>query len=269
MMKKGLLGAALAAGGLYLVFGTAAPSYVRTAYHKVRHSAKDAVPIQFEIDRARDVIAALEPAILENREILARAEVDVEDLQKQITDVEKTLDGEKHTMMTLREGIETGNLRLAKNSSVRYTVDEAKADLAGRLDHYKYVCKMLEDKRTTLKAKEKAVQNARAKLTEMANTKRSLGAQLEKIKAQVEAIESTQAQNEFTFDDSALSRAKQSVAELETRLKVKSRVAEMEGRYPADSLPIIDSNRDVIKEFDAEFSGSTKDAKIGGDRKSL
>ena len=63
MVKKGLLGAALAAGALYLVFGTSAPSYVRTAFHKVRHNAKDAVPVQFEIDRARDEIAALEPAI--------------------------------------------------------------------------------------------------------------------------------------------------------------------------------------------------------------
>ena len=40
-----------------------APSYVRTAFHKVRHNAKDAVPLQFEIDRAREEIASLEPAI--------------------------------------------------------------------------------------------------------------------------------------------------------------------------------------------------------------
>jgi hypothetical protein len=47
MVKKGLLGAALTAGGLFLVFGTSAPSYVRTAFHKMRHNAKDAVPVQF------------------------------------------------------------------------------------------------------------------------------------------------------------------------------------------------------------------------------
>jgi hypothetical protein len=35
IMKKGLLGAALSAGALFLVFGTSAPSYVRTAFHKV------------------------------------------------------------------------------------------------------------------------------------------------------------------------------------------------------------------------------------------
>ena len=81
VMKKGLLGAALTAGALYLAFGTSAPSYVRTAFHKVRHTAQDSVPIQFEIDRAKEVIANLEPAILNNREELARGEVDVEHLE--------------------------------------------------------------------------------------------------------------------------------------------------------------------------------------------
>ena len=271
MVKKGLLSAALTAGGLYLVFGTSAPSYVRTAFHKVRHSAKDSVPIQFAIDQARDEITQLEPAILENRETLARAEVDVEHLQREIAAVEKALEGERTTMMTLREGINTGDLRLAKNSSVRYTVDDAKADLAGRFDHYKNVNKILDEKRTTLKAREQAVQGASAKLMEMATMKRALATKLEQIQARLQAIEATQEKSEFTFDDSALSRAKATMADLEKRVEVKARLAEMEGRYPADSLPIIGigSDRDVIKEFDAEFGGPTKDGKNGGDKKSL
>ena len=52
LVKKGVLGTALGAGALFLVFGTSAPSYVRTAFHKVRHKAQDRIPTQFEIDRA-------------------------------------------------------------------------------------------------------------------------------------------------------------------------------------------------------------------------
>ena len=44
MVKKGVLGAALGAGTLFLVFGTSAPSYVKTAFHKVRQNVKDSVP---------------------------------------------------------------------------------------------------------------------------------------------------------------------------------------------------------------------------------
>ena len=50
MIKKGLLGAALAAGTLFLVFGTSAPSYVKTAFHKMRQTAKDSIDPRFEID---------------------------------------------------------------------------------------------------------------------------------------------------------------------------------------------------------------------------
>ena len=99
MMKKGLLGAAVLAGTSYLVFGTSAPSYFRTAFHKARHAAHDAVPIQFEIDRAKEEIANLEPAILNNREELARAEVDVEQLDREVAAVRSNLDKEKGAMV--------------------------------------------------------------------------------------------------------------------------------------------------------------------------
>src|SRR5438270_293645 len=139
MVKKGVIGAALTAGALYLVLGSHAPSYVRTAFHKVRHSAKSSVPIQFDIERARDEIAALAPAIDNNKEELARAEVDVEHLQSEIATVRTNLEGEKKAMLALRDGLSTGDLRLA--GRVSYTAEEVKADLARRLDHYKNVSK--------------------------------------------------------------------------------------------------------------------------------
>lgn len=261
MVKKGLVGAALSAGALYLVFGTSTPSYVKTAFHKVRHSAKDSVPIPFEIERARQEINNLEPAILENRETLARAEVDVEHLEREITTVKANLTNEHKAMLALRNGIDAGELRLAGHSNVRLTADEVKGELAHRLDHYRNVSNILKDKEATLKARQMAVAGARRKLAEMANQKRLLATKLETIQAKLQAIEASEDKNEFHFDDSALARAKQSVSELERRLEVKARVAEMEGHYSDTGLPLaVEPGRDVVKEFDAEFGGSVKEA---------
>jgi chromosome segregation ATPase len=265
MVKKGLLGAALSAGALYLVFGTSAPSYVRTAFHKVRHSAKDSVPVQFEIDRAKEEIANLEPAILNNREELARAEVDVEYLDREIATTRDTLAKEKKAMLAIRESLSTGDLKLA--GRVSYTAGEVKIELANRLDHYRNVTRILEEKETTLKARQKAVAAARLKLTEMANQKRLLATRVESIQARLQAIEATQEKNEFTFDDSALARAKQTVSDLEKRLEVKARVAEMEGHFSNTGLPLeIEPGRDVIKEFDTEFGHEGKTAAKTGDK---
>jgi len=255
IVKKGVLGAALSAGALYLAFGTLAPTYMRTAFHKVRHSAKDAVPVQFEIDVARDQIAALEPAILENRETLARSEVDVEHLDREIATIKTNLEKERKGMVALRENLKTGDMKLAKNSSVSYTTDEVRGALAQRLDHYNNVKKILENREATLKARKEAVVAARAKLADMAAQRESLATKLEAIQAQLESIQTAADKNEFHFDDSALARAKQSVSDLERRLEVKARVAAMEGNFPGAALNLSpEPGRDVVKEFDEQFT---------------
>jgi len=254
MVKKAILGAALSAGTSYLAFGTSAPSYVRTAFCRVRHNAKDAVPVQFEIDRARGEIANLEPAIKDNIEALARAEVDVEHLDREIVAVRSNLETEKKTLLVLRQRLETGDFRLAGHGHVNYTADEVKAELARRLDHYRNVNQILAEKEATLKARQKAVVAARKQLTEMAAQKQALLTKLEGIEAQLKMIEATKATNEFDFDSSALARAKQSVSDLEKRLEVLARRAEMEGRFADAGIPVsLEPGRDVVKEIDDEF----------------
>jgi len=257
MVKKGVLGAALSAGALYLVFGTSAPSYVRTAFHKVRHNVSDRVPDQFQIDRARVEIANLEPAIIENRETLARAEVDVEHLQREIADTRSNLGVEKRAILSLRDRVASGDFRLAGHVD-NVEAAEINANLASRLDHYKAVTRVLEEKEATLKARKKAVSAARLQMSNLVAAKKTLLTKLEGIEARLRMIEATQGKNEFTFDDSALSRAKQSVADLEKRMEVKARVVEMEGRYSETGDPILEPGRDVVKEIDAEFGAPVK-----------
>ncbi len=252
MMKKGLLGATLGAGALYLAFGTSAPSYVRTAFHKFRDGAKSSVPVQFEIDRARGEIAALEPAIKDQIENLARAQVDVEHLDREIVAIKANHETEGKVLTALKDSFKTGDFKLAGN--VSYTEDELKAEAKTRLDHYRQVKELLKDKEETLKARQKAVIAARVQLSQMAATKQALTTKLAGIEARLRMIETTKESNEFNFDDSALARAKSSVTDLEKRLDVMARTAEMEGKFSDTGIPvIIEPTRDVQKELDAEF----------------
>jgi len=251
MMKKGVVGAALAAGAFYLAFGSHAPSYVKTALHKARDSAKSNVPLPFEIDRARNDIAELEPAIRDNREILARAEEDVDTLKAEIATTLANLDGQKGEILALRKSLDTGEFRLT--GSVSYTRDEVTEALATRMDAYNRGEQTLKSKQETLKAKEKAVIAARKQLMGMAEAKKALAIKVEAIEARLKAIEATRTYNEFNFDDSALSRAKQTVADLDRRLNIMARVAEYEGRTIDGAPVVIDPSRDVVKEVDSKF----------------
>jgi DNA repair exonuclease SbcCD ATPase subunit len=155
-------------------------------------------------------------------------------------------------MQAIRKSLDTGDYRLA--GPVRYTEEEVKADLGRRLDSYKTNCRTLESKETTLKAKLKTLAAAEAKLKEMAEAKKALAAKVEGIEATVRMIETTSSGRDFHFDDSALAQAKQSIADLESRLDAMKEQAEIEGKYSDTGIPVgVEPGRDVVKELDAEF----------------
>jgi chromosome segregation ATPase len=264
MVKKGLLGAALGAGTLFLVFGTSAPSYVKTAFCRMRQSAKDAIDPQFEIDRARAEIANLQPAFDQNKETLARAEVAAEHLEREIHAIQANLDREKQTIMAMSAKVKKGDFRLTGHLSD--TPEEIKARLANRLDHYKATVSVLTEKQETLKAKRNTIEAAHRQLDNLREQKSTLLARLASIEARLKLLEATQAKNDFNFDDSALSRAKKTVSELEERLDVMAKRAEIEGRYgDLDGTPTCaDPSRDVVKEVDEAFGAPS--APKPGDR---
>jgi chromosome segregation ATPase len=258
VIKKAVLGTALGAGAMWLAFGTSAPSYVKTAFHKVRENAKGAVPVQFEIDRAREEIASLEPAIKDQIAQYAQAQVEIENLGQEIARMKANLETEKTAMKSLRNSVDSGEVRLV-GTNITLTSEEVKGELARRLDTYRLNNKLVENKEATLKAKQKTLAAAKEQLAQMATTKKALLAKVDGIEARLKMIETTTASRDFNFDDSALARAKQSVAELEKRLDVMARVAEMEGKFSNTGVPIVvDPGRDVVKEVDSEFGAPAK-----------
>jgi DNA repair exonuclease SbcCD ATPase subunit len=260
MVKKGVVGAMLGAGALALLFGTAAPSYVKTAFSRVRHEAKDAVPVAFEIDRARQQVAELEPAIHENIETIARAEVEIEHLQDEIAVTQANLEREQKALLALREHVDDGDVYLT--GGVSYTAEEVQAELARRFDHYKTVASILTDKEETLKMRKQALIAARKHNDELRSAKAALMTRIEAIETRLRQIEAAQSANEYNFDNSALSRAKATVSELSKRVEVMARVAEQEGRFSGSVPMLLEPGRDIVSEIDAEFA-APKPAKPG------
>jgi predicted nucleic acid-binding Zn-ribbon protein len=263
MVKKALLGTALGTGALFLVFGTSAPSYVKTAFCRLRQSAKEAVNPQFEIERARQDIESLKPMFDQNKETLARAEVEAEHLDREIGTITANLETAKKTILALQHNLKTGDFRLAGHSPE--AAIEVKSELAHRLDHFDYTSDLLRQKQEVLKAKRKIIQAAHQQLENLKTQKTTLLAKLANIEARLQMIEATQSKNDFNFDNSALSRAKQTISELEQRLDVMARRAEIEGRYGDLDQPssYVDPHRDVVKEVDEKFGPESRSAKPG------
>ncbi|HEV3168574.1 MAG TPA: hypothetical protein VGZ22_31500 [Isosphaeraceae bacterium] len=256
LVKKGLLVAALGAGALALLFGKAAPSYVRTVFHHARNSVKDSVPIPIEIERARQQVSDLEPAIKTNIEELARAEEDVKDLNSEIAELQTRHVKDGKEIAALRDGLRNGDLRLAGGAT--YTADDVKRTLAHKFDHYLQVKKIIAEKERTLNAKEKSVLSARDMLNTIKTERSALLAKIDEIEARNKSIEAASAHNNFHFDDTPLSEVKKTIAELEKRINVKARTSELSERFADQDVPVaVPQSDDVLKDIDAELGAAT------------
>jgi hypothetical protein len=266
MVKKGLVAAALGTGALFLVFGTSAPSYVKTAFHKVRENVKESIDPQFDIDRARQEIESLKPMFDQNKETLARAEVEAENLGSEVVTMQANLEREKQAILAMQHKLKTGDFRLTGH--IVNSADDIKAQLANRLDHYDYTSDTLKQKQEILKAKQKIIQTAHEHLETLKEQKSTLLAKLANIEAKLRVLEATQSKNDFNFDGSALSRAKQTISELEKRLNVMAHRSLIDNRYgDLDSATTcVDPNRDVVKEVDEKFGNSGSNTPKPGDK---
>lgn len=251
MVKKGVLGAGVGALTLGLLFGTSAPSYVKAFFCHVRKNVQANVPIDVQIEKARQEIAALEPAIHSGIEALAKAEVEVDDLGRQIAAHHQNLDKQQRELVALREAMDSGYRRTDGSTDKARQIQAA---AARRLDAFKHHKQLLQDKEETLKLKQQQVEAAKATLEKMMDQKKLLASKVEQIETRLKQIQATEASNEFSLDDTALAKAKNSVSELEKRLDQMARVAEYEGRLVDRNLPImIEPARDVAREIDEEL----------------
>lgn len=253
-IKKVAIGAGLGVATLGLLFGTSAKHHVKTAVDDVRSLAQSQVPIEYKIDEAKQQIEALEPAIIENIEALARAQVEVDGLQEEIALARGNLQVQGKEMLALKEGLDDGQLKLT--SGVTYTAEEVRADLARRLDTFNRTQETVDSLEQTLKAKVERVHAIQRMLDEMTAQKKALSAKIEAIESRLAQIEAEQATNEYTFDTTPLSQAKKTIAELDKQLEVMARRAELEGRYIEQSIKVeVEPGRDISAEVESALEG--------------
>ena len=138
MIKKTVITAAAALVVSLFFLGRDLVSYVRTSAGYVQSSVTDSVPMEFQITRARGMIDDLVPEIKKNMHVIAKEEVEVENLDKQIADTQKRLAKDKEEILRLKTDAESKKPAF-EYAGRTYTAEQVKQDLANRFDRYKNV----------------------------------------------------------------------------------------------------------------------------------
>lgn len=256
MLKKALIsGAAVTLLGLFL-FGRDAASYVTTSLGWVKDSVRGAVPIEFEIQRARKMIKDLVPDIRTNMHLIAKEEVEVARLDKQIKESQTRLEKDKAELMRLRADLATGQ-ETFHYAGRRYDASQVKTDLANRFERYKTNDATLASLRQMHQARERSLAAGRQKLENMLAVKRQLEVDVEHLEARLKMVETAQTTSSYNFDDSQLSRAKELITDLRTRLDVAEKLVQSESFFQ-DQIPLdAKASENIVEELTEYFELGT------------
>ena len=251
MIKRAIIGSGVALVLAVLFFGRDVVSYVRTSAGYVTDAVHDTVPMEFQIERARGMIKDLVPEIRKNMHVIAKEEVEVEQLQQQIAGAEAKLDKEKTDLIRLKTDV-AGGKAVFVYAGRRYTVAQVKTDLANRFERYKTNEATLASLEEIHGARQRSLDAAREKLEGMLVAKRQLAVEVENLEARLQMVAAAQTTSEYNFDDSRLGRVKELIADLRTRLDVAERMVNAEGYYH-DEIPLDEPAPENIVEQVAEY----------------
>ena len=207
-----------------VLFGRDAASYVVDDVPPRDQLGPGSVPVEFQIDRARQMVRDLEPEIRRSMHVIAKEEVALEQLNQQIDANQDKTDKDKNDILRLQADLGQ-NKNVYRYASRTYTADEVKQDLSRRFNRFKVADDTLASMKQMRDAREKNLDAAQQKLAAMINARRKLEVDVQNLEAKRKLVEVAQASSEYVFDDSQLARAKELITDIRTRLDVAAKLA--------------------------------------------
>lgn len=253
MIKKGLLvgGALVLLLGLF--FGRDAMSYTRTSLGWVQQSVRDSLSIDFEINRAHEMIKNLDPEIHRNMHLIAKEEVEVKGLRDHVAEAESLLSKHKADIERLTSDLQRGDSTFVYCGK-SYTPKQVELDLTRRFEQFKVKEATLSKLRQVLAARENGLIAGREKLKAMQAAKSRMEVDVANLEARLEMVKVAQSTSEFNFDDSRLSRTKQLVKDIGARIDVAEKLVNAETTYPGqinlEETPASDITEQITQYFE-------------------
>lgn len=230
MIKKAAFGTIAVAAIGTMVFGTDVFSYARTSFHSAQNKIRSEVPLEFEIERAREEVAQLIPEVRKSMHIIAEEEVSVANLKKSVEKRELAMDRQEEAILALSSDLKSNDSQFVYAGHA-YSQHEVEKDLSDRFNRFKSAEETLQRERELLSAKENALKTHRETLEGMLSQRKSLEVELERLEARVRTINARKQIASIEVDDSKLNRVKSLISTIDKRLDVEDAVLAADGEY--------------------------------------
>lgn len=232
----------LAAGVAAATFGPrTVADWARESTDAVTSHFQDIQGLQPELQRIESKVAALDDEIIELKEIAFREEVEIRQLQIDISDRQATVE-HLRTNLERADSLLDTELSTFKIRGITYGRDEIEKDLEEKMRLYKVQRDTLSQLREILSTRENAltlaqenVQRGEVLREELTGRVRLLHAQLERYQAREVYAEAVA--NDFNAQEfnTGIGEARQLLAKFEHKLEVKNRMLDDRMRVAAGS----------------------------------
>lgn len=199
-------------------------SYARCGFNWLTQSASDAVPLEWELKRARQMIGDLQPEIAKNAKQIAREKIELARLQRQAEQCRETIDQAQDEIERLSSDLKAGDTHYTYAGRT-YTAAQVRDDLSGRFDRFKTRRETYDRLQEMVAAREASVRSAGDKLEAMLAAKNQLEVEIENLQARVGSLRVAQTASELNLDDSHLSRTRDLLDDIAARIDVEEEVA--------------------------------------------
>jgi chromosome segregation ATPase len=261
LIKWSALGLAGTAAAAFFLFGEHTTSYIGTMASSVRENVRGKIPVEFELKRAERLVADIEPQIDGCKRDVARAEVELTELDHEIENIDATVGRDERKLKAGREVLASASGDAVYELAGRhYDRSRVELDMMRTLEAHRANVNILKSKKALRSRQAQAVEAARARLDAVRAQKTRLEDQIASLKIQKRQLDAMSAtSHRFDLDDSALSKAKELLTRVKKELDVAQRVIE-DDLYHAEGIAFaVPEGVNVVKEIDeffAEASGA-------------
>jgi chromosome segregation ATPase len=263
MLKKALLAAAVLATLGVLAWTTEMGSYLTTAWRESRAYFKRQVPIEFEIKRAKDMLANLEQVDDKLISALASEMVNRKRLEREVAEAEAAVAAARDSLRARNEAFK--NIPVSQGRQR----DQLAHELERLFKRVKTMEATLRTKRELLAQHDERVQAVKDQRDGLRAQKAELQSRIEALETQVALLKAAETRSRHRLDDSQLgelNRLKELVDSLEERIEKSMTELQLreEIKPPAPS-PLPGSYGDSgtlsqeIEEYLSRSSGVTAD----------
>ncbi len=227
-----------------LLFGRNVFSYAYSSAKQVRTAVNEAVPLDFELKRATDLLEEIIPEMHANIKLISQEEVEIAALKGEIKGSEKPLAKARDQIESLNKtlNVQMASYRINGN---RFTREELSNNLARKFTNYKEAAMVQQSRQRLLVAREKSLNAAVQLLEKTRSRKQILGDKIKSLESQYHLVQASAVGSKVSIDNSKLAQTEKLITNIKKRLDVAERVLAHESRFVE---PIIED--DVIDQQD-------------------